>query len=95
MSVKGTDRLGKEVDLTYNLTQTGVHMRHNDRSLYVEKKSYDSERLKDFKTVVTTWPEITSKKKAEETAQLVSGMFDQYGEAKTLKRPKRSKTGKR
>jgi len=110
LDLRGTDKSGKDVELNYDVSSSGyVHLRHNDKSINVERKEYEKEDLKDFKTVVTTFPEITNKARAKEAKELVSGMMDEFGErpkrkrgpkpgrkrAKRRKTSKRSKTSKR
>jgi len=100
VTVEGLDKDGNRVSLSYDVTTIGVHLRHNELWLNVEEKKYDSDKLKDFKSVVTTWPEITSKAKAKEAKENVGKIMDKHGEKLVVKRgpkpkPKKQKKRKR
>ena len=100
VDVEGLDKNGNRVTLSYDVTMIGVHLGHNDLHLNVEEKKYDSDKLKDFKSVVTTWPEITSKAKAKEAKENVGKIMDKHGEKLVVKRgpkpkPKKQKKRKR
>jgi len=103
VDVEGLNKDGNRVTLSYDVTTIGVHLGHNDLHLNVEEKKYEAEKLKEFKTVVTTWPEITNKARAKEAKENVGKIMDEYGERPKRKRgpkpgrkrTKRSKRGKR
>jgi len=97
LEVRGTMSDGKsKIDLNFEPTRDRIHFFLDGETISVEKKSYEQEDLKQFKTVITAWPEIGSMKRARAVEEKVSGLFDKYGERiKTTKRVKRRKHRKR
>jgi ParB-like chromosome segregation protein Spo0J len=96
LDLEGIDEAGEKLEIRLDLmSRDNVHLSlgpiysASSKSINVERKSYETEALKDFKTVVTTWPEIRSMKKARETEQTISDLFEKFGDRPKRKRGKK------
>lgn len=76
---KGRRAVHVHADLRGTIVSLSVDIDGTDYSLHVEPKTYASEKLKQFKTSVTMWPEPKNKKDLAKLEQLVSEIFEKVG----------------
>jgi hypothetical protein len=92
VDVSGVDKDGKEISIGAEMQPDSVNFwmqkGKSYEEIHVEKKEYEKEDLKDFRTVVRTFPPIESVKDARKLEERVEQLFKEFG---GVERPKRRK----